>query len=121
MRLTPGLERAMSYVGARKVRLFTLNLFGADPYGPPHLALQPGSYCFATDRDVHVESARGTIPFWPWLADWPRVTRRFVPHERRAEISEISAEILSDSRLNPETLQRGGQNGVTVRVDHWTD
>lgn len=118
--LPAGWQTALSK-RSRKVQLLTLNLYGADPHGPPHLALVPGSFCFATDFDVHISSDYGTLPFLPLMAEWAPVSRKLVPQERRAETSTARPKVMYYEPFVEALSKRGSVHGVTARIDLWTD
>lgn len=128
--LPPGWRVRLA-AGLSPVVLVTINPYGplptrsnrsmADPWtASPHLALQPGSICLATHRNVEVtDTASGRrVPFWPYLK-WPTVERRMAPHERRAEIAEVALEILPDAALGPILRDGGGGQAAVARVDLW--
>lgn len=121
--LSQAWQSALSKADA-SVRLnVTINVHGADPADDKHhLATQPGSVCLSTHGGVHVYDSRTgmTIPFWPYLTQWPTIEWRMSRKDRRAEISEVPISIGASADFGA-LLDSSGTDNITARVDAWSD
>lgn len=109
-----------------KAILVTIDPSGRFPMMTPHLALEPGTLTASTDRDLrtqrgieveHAASGR-SIPFPPFVAEWPVVAKTLSPLELRADIAQVTIQIASHRQF----LERLGlATNATIRLDLWAD
>ena len=101
------------------VPLLTINTHGTAPLLPTaHLAVQAGSVLLAPLACQVPRSSRDptTIPFWPWLLEWPELDFRYAVQDRRVEIAAVDVTISADAHL-PAALVSATQ--ATYRLDLW--
>lgn len=120
MNLTRTWQRRLSVREPDLVMLAMVNPYGIDPaVSPEAFGLSPGTIRIGTERaDVSADGM--TLPFAPWLAEWPLVEERYAPQDRRSETAETSLSIMGGAGLARTLRQTGGGQTATAQVVLWS-
>lgn len=82
-----------------------------------HIATLPGALRYATARNVTTSDG---YPFWPLLSEWPVVTYRIAPEERRFETPQVDVRVIPHSFFPNDALKPGSAISMMGRIDLWT-
>lgn len=119
MNLTRRWQRILATREPDLVVLATVHPHGADPMALPHLAMAPGAVRLAT-VPAAIACDGETLPFAPWLVEWPTFAEVYAPQDRRIEIQETTVKIMGGAGLADVLLQAGGGQRATCRIDLWS-
>lgn len=102
------------------IALVMVNPHGIDPTVPVRdFALSPGTIRLATEP-ASVTAGSMTLPFAPWVTEWPRFEERYAPQDRRHEIAETTVKVMSGAGLAGTLMDAGGGQSATAQIALWS-